>query len=47
MILAAEGYRPFILPMSGKSWKSITDGTHIMATRSALGALSRGRRANF
>ncbi len=45
VILAAEGNRPFILPMSGRSWKSITDGTHILAARSPCVAWSSGRRA--
>ena len=34
-ILPVECHCPFILPMSGKSWKSITGGTRILAARSA------------
>ena len=33
LILAAEGHHPFILPMSGRSWKSITATTLISAGR--------------
>ena len=34
MILTTEGYCPFILPMSGRSWKSTTGIIHISAARS-------------
>ena len=33
-ILAGERDRPFILPMSGRSWKSITAGIPILGARS-------------
>jgi hypothetical protein len=46
-VFAAHCRQPFILPMSGKSWKSITGGTRILATRLAYGAWSNERRANF
>jgi hypothetical protein len=46
-ILAIERYLPFILPMSGKSWKSITDGTRILAARFVFAASSSGRVANI
>jgi len=35
---ASEGHRPFILPMSGRSWKFNTAGIPILAARSASGA---------
>src|SRR5438105_4780885 len=47
MILPAKCHRPFILPMSGKSWKSITGGTRTLATRSAYGAWSNERQVDF
>jgi hypothetical protein len=37
-VLARESHRPFILPMSGGSWKSITAGIPISAARSLSGA---------
>ena len=45
--LSAQSHHPFILPMSAKSWKSITDGIPILVARSAFGAWSSGRRAYF
>jgi hypothetical protein len=45
--LSAEGHCPFILPMSGESWKSITAGIPILAARSVSGASRRERRADF
>jgi hypothetical protein len=44
---AAECYCPFILPMSGRSWKSTTGIIHISAARSWCVAWSSERRANF
>ena len=41
-ILAIEGYHPFILPMSGSRWKSIIDGTRILAARFAFAASRNG-----
>jgi hypothetical protein len=38
MVLAAEGSHPFILPMSGRSWKFITAGIPTLAARSSSGA---------
>ena len=38
MILATECHHPFILPMSGRSWKFNTAGIPILAARSASGA---------
>jgi hypothetical protein len=32
-VLAIERHCPFILPMSGKSWKCITGGTRISAVK--------------
>ena len=46
-ILARKSHHPFILPMSGKSWKSITGGTPILAAKSAYGAWSNERRVDF
>ena len=46
-VLAIERHHPFILPMSGRSWKSTTDGIHILAARSRFVALSSERLANF
>ncbi len=45
--LSTQGHCPFILPMSGKSWKSIIDGTRILAAKLASGAWSNERRADF
>jgi hypothetical protein len=36
--LSPEGHHPFILPMSGRSWKFNTAGIPILAARSASGA---------
>ena len=44
---ASQGYCPFILPMSGRSWKSTTGIIHISAARSWCVAWSSERRANF
>jgi hypothetical protein len=38
MILAPERHHPLILPMSGRSWKSITAGIPILAARLSSGA---------
>jgi hypothetical protein len=46
-VLASDAETPFILPVSGRSWKSITDGTHILVVRSPYAALSSERQANF
>jgi len=45
-ILASEGHRPFILPMSGRSWKSITDITPISARKFWCVVSSSEQRAN-
>jgi hypothetical protein len=45
-IFPIEGHHPFILPMSGRSWKFITDGTLIAARRFRCVALSSARRAS-
>jgi hypothetical protein len=37
----------FILPMSGRSWKSITDCTHILAVRSPYAEWSSERQVTF
>jgi hypothetical protein len=37
-VFAPDGHHPFILPMSGRRWKSITAGIPILATRSSSGA---------
>jgi hypothetical protein len=37
--------RPFILPMSGRKWKFITDGIRILDARSAFAVWSNGRPA--
>jgi len=47
MVLAAKGYHPFILPMSGRRWKFIIDGTRILAARSVSAGLRNGRLAGF
>jgi hypothetical protein len=44
-ILSVERYQPFILPMSGRKWKFITDGIRILAARSAFAVWSDGRPA--
>ena len=41
-VLPAERNHPFILPMSGRKWKFTTDGTRILAARSAFAAWSNG-----
>ena len=46
-VAAPDRHCPFILPMSGKSWKSITGGTRILAAKSAYGGWSNERRADF
>ena len=38
MVLAPERHHPFILPMSGRSWKFNTAGIPILAATSASGA---------
>ena len=43
--LATQSNRPFILPMSGRKWKFITDGIRILAARSAFAVWSNGRPA--
>ena len=35
--LSSKSYCPFILPMSGRSWKFITDGIRILAARCKSG----------
>jgi len=47
MVFAPERHCPFILPMSGRSWKSTTGIIHISAARSWCVAWSSERRANF
>jgi hypothetical protein len=37
-IFSIQNHRPFILPMSVRSWKSITAGIPILAARSSSGA---------
>jgi hypothetical protein len=37
-ILACQSHHPLILPMSGRSWKSITAGIPILAARLSSGA---------
>ena len=44
-VLPVERNRPFILPMSGRKWKFITDGIRILAARSAFAVWSNGRPA--
>ena len=46
-VLAVEGHHPFILPMSGKSWKSITGGTRILAARLLCVGWSSEQLGNF
>jgi hypothetical protein len=46
-VLPIKHHCPIILPMSGKSWKSITGGTRILAEKSAYGGWSNERRADF
>ena len=36
-VLSSDGHRPFILPMSGKSWKSTIHGTRIFDARFLFG----------
>ena len=45
--LSSKRYHPFILPMSGKSWKSITGGTRIFAARLLCVGWSSERLDNF
>lgn len=45
-VLAIESYCPFILPMSGGSWKSTTGIIPISAARSWCVAWSSARQAN-
>jgi hypothetical protein len=45
-VLPIERYCPFILPMSGRSWKSTTGIIHISAARSWCVAWSSERRAS-
>src|SRR4030088_449873 len=45
--LSPQRYYPFILLMSGRSWKSTTGIIHISAARSWCVAWSSERRANF
>ena len=45
MVFAPERNSPFILPMSGRKWKFITDGIRILAARSAFAVWSNGRPA--
>jgi hypothetical protein len=44
-IFPVERNRPFILPMSGRKWKFITDGIRILDARSAFAVWSNGRPA--
>jgi len=44
-IFPIERYQPFILPMSGRKWKFITDGIRILVARSAFAVWSNGRPA--
>ena len=46
-ILARKSHHPFILPMSGKSWKSITGGTRILAARLLCVGWSSEQLGNF
>ena len=46
-ILSGECNHPFILPMSGRSWKSITGGTPILGIRCLYAKCRSERRANF
>jgi hypothetical protein len=46
-IFAIERYQPFILPMSGRKWKFITGGIHILAARSAFVVWNSGRPGLF
>lgn len=45
-VFATDAHRPFILPMSGRSWRFNTAGTLILARRFAFAALSSGRQAS-
>jgi hypothetical protein len=47
MIFSAESHHPFILPMSGKNWKSITGGTRILAARLLCVGWSSEQLGNF
>lgn len=46
-ILAIERHHPFILPMSGSSWKSITGGIRILAARLLSVVSSSEQLGNF
>jgi len=46
-VVAPDGYLPSIVPMSGKSWKSITDGIRTLAVRLVFAASSNGRLVNI
>ena len=45
--LSSQSNHPFILPMLGRSWKSTTDGTLILAVSSRYCEWRIERRANF
>jgi hypothetical protein len=47
VVLSSERYHPFILPMSGKSWKSITGGIRIFAARLLCVVWSSEQMVNF
>lgn len=42
-----KSHCPFILPMSGTSWKSTTDGIRISAAKSPFAEWSSGQPASF
>ena len=46
-VFSSDSYHPFILPMSGRSWKSITAGIPTLAIRSSSGAQPSERQADF
>ena len=46
-VLARKSRHPFILPMSGKSWKSITGGTRILPARLLCVGWSSEQLGNF
>jgi hypothetical protein len=46
-IFAPESYCPFILPMSGRNWKSITRGIPISGARFLFGAWSKEQPASL
>jgi len=45
--LSSKRHHPFILPMSGKSWKSVTGGTRILAARLLCVGWSSEQLGNF